>query len=99
MNQIIIIFILILVIYFLYEKNNEKYTGAFIQLYSKDYEDSYLTGNPYMYNRHYRYNRYNRYNSYNRYSRHNPFFWNAPTRFNRNSAPYLLLTPERFLLH
>jgi hypothetical protein len=28
----------------------------------------------------------------------NPFFWNAPTRFNRNSAPYLLLTPERNIL-
>jgi len=28
----------------------------------------------------------------------NPFIWNQPTRFNRNSAPYLLLTPERFVL-
>ncbi len=28
----------------------------------------------------------------------NPFIWNQSTRFNRNSAPYLLLTPERFVL-
>ena len=91
-NQIIIIIFLIIVIYLFYKKNNEKYTGAFIQLYSKGYEDSYLTDDyaPYMYSGYY---------GYPRYSRYNPFFWNAPTRFTRNSAPYLLLTPERFLLH
>lgn len=94
-NQIIIILFLIIVIYLFYKKNNEKYTGAFIQLYSKGYEDSYLTDDyvPYMYPRHYRHYRHSI------HPRYNPFFWNAPTRFNRNSAPYLLLTPERFLLH
>jgi hypothetical protein len=91
MNKIIIILILIIVIYFFYKKNNEKYTGAFIQLYSKDFQDSYLTDDPYY--------QYPQYPQYPQYSRYNPFFWNAPTRFTRNSAPYLLLTPERFLLH
>jgi hypothetical protein len=93
MNKIIIIIVLIIVIYFFYKSNNEKYTGAFIQLYSKDYQDSYLTDAPFMYPH------YPHYPNYPKYSRYNPFFWNAPTRFTRNSAPYLLLTPERFLLY
>jgi hypothetical protein len=96
MNKIIIIIILIIVIYVFYKKNNEKYTGAFIQLYSKDYQDSYLTDD--IYNRYY-WNLPYMDPRYSRYSRYNPFFWNAPTRFTRNSAPYLLLTPERFMLY
>ena len=96
MNKLIIIIILVIVIYFFYKSNNEKYTGSFIQLYSKGPEDSYLSDSPsnYFYPYPYSYPY-----SYPYYSRYNPFFWNAPTRFTRNSAPYLLLTPERFLLY
>ena len=32
------------------------------------------------------------------YPRFNRFLWNEPTRFTRNSAPYLWLTPERNVL-
>ena len=87
----IIIIILILIIFLLYKKHDEKYTGAFIQLYSKGPQDLYLTGAPY--------NRYYQYYKYPYYSRFNRFLWNQPTRFYGNSAPYLLLTPERFLLY
>ena len=35
---------------------------------------------------------------YQYYPRFNRFLWNEPTRFTRNSAPYLWLTPERNVL-
>lgn len=77
-----------MIIYFLYLKKNEKYTGALMQLYAKGPQDYYLTGDRY----------YRSYPSYPYYSRLNRFLWNQPTRFYGNSAPYLLLTPERYLL-
>lgn len=81
----------------MYKKHNEKYTGAFMQLYAKGPQDYYLTNGPY-----YGYNGYNGYNwyyGYPYYSTYNRFLWNEPTRFYGNSAPYLLLTPERYLLY
>lgn len=79
----IIIIILILIIFLLYKKHDEKYKGAFIQLYANSAP----------------YNRYYQYYKYPYYSRFNRFLWNQPTRFYGNSAPYLLLTPERYILY
>ena len=90
--NIIIIIVLVLIVFLLYKKHNEKYTGAFLQLYAKGPQDLYLTGAPFhRVPYHYPYYPY--------YSRFNRFLWNQPTRFYGNSAPYLLLTPERYLLY
>lgn len=85
-SDIIIIIIILIVIIFLFNKRKdaENY-GSLIQLYSRGPQDDYLTVNNYPF--------------YDSYYFRNPFFWNMPTRFNRNSAPYLLLTPERYLLY
>jgi hypothetical protein len=94
----ILLIILFIVLYL--SKHNEHYAGALIQLYSRGPQDRYLTNddhiyynpyNPYLYNPVYPYNGYDGY--------YRPrYFWNEPTRFRKNDAPYLLLTPDRYYL-
>jgi len=96
-TRILLILILLVVLIYLFNKK-ENYSGALIQLYSKGPQDYYLTGDyPYYYQYYYPYiygYRHRRYypNSY-------PYIWNMPTRFRRNDAPYLLLTPDRDLYY
>lgn len=89
---VLLIMIIIVFVYLLNKKEN--YAGALIQLYSKGPQDYYLTGDyPYTYYYGYGYG-YRRYP----YRRH-PYVWNMPTRFRRNDAPYLMLTPDRYYLY
>ena len=91
--RIILILILLVVLLYLFNKK-ENYSGALIQLYSKGPQDYYITGDyPYYYQYYYPYNYRNRRYYHNSY----PYMWNMPTRFRRNDAPYLLLTPDRDL--
>ena len=92
--KVILVLMLISVLLYLFNKK-ENYAGALIQLYSKGPQDYYLTGDyPYYYGNSYYGNRYYG----NRYYRRYPYVWNMPTRFRRNQAPYLLLTPDRYYL-
>ena len=98
--KIIIVILILLLLIIILSPHNEHYTGALMQLYSKGPQDEYLTNSdhlyPYFYNN-YNYNPLYPYNGtgYN-YPR---YFWNQPTRFRRNSAPYLLLTPDSNYLY
>ena len=102
MSNIKLIFILLIILFvILYlSKHNEYYAGALIQLYSKGPQDSYLTNNDHIYNYYdyYPYNPVYPLSGYNGYNRPR-YFWNEPTRFRRNDAPYLLLTPDRYYLY
>lgn len=90
--KILLILILLVVLIYLFNKK-ENYSGALIQLYSKGPQDYYLTGDyPYYYQYYYPY-----YYPYN--YRYYPYVWNIPTRFRKNDAPYLLLTPDRDLYY
>ena len=95
---ILIIIFLIVLLFYLYNKHEEQFAGALLQLYAKGPQDRYLTGDDryfyYPYNPIYPLSGYYGYG----YAR-SPFLWNEPTRFRRNSAPYLLLTPERYYLY
>jgi hypothetical protein len=99
MTYIKILFILLIVLFLvLYlSKHNEHYAGALIQLYSKGPQDRYLTNNSHIYD-YYSYNPVYPLSAYNGYNRPR-YFWNEPTRFRRNEAPYLLLTPDRYYLY
>ena len=106
-TRIILLIILIIVILYLSNKQ-ENYGGALVQLYSKGPQDNYLTGdypNYNSYNPYYNpYNPYNPYYNPNYYPYYYPYYspyytytyWNMPTRIRRNSAPYLLLTDDRY---
>ncbi len=97
-NKIKIIFVIILILVILYLSNKkENYGGALVQLYSKGPQDYYLTGDYpyYSYSYPYYYPYY-----YSTYPYYYPYYsyWNMPTRIRRNSAPYLLLTDDRYIL-
>ena len=92
----ILLIILLLVLYL--SKHNEHYAGALIQLYSKGPQDRYLTNNNHIYD-YYSYNPIYPLSGYYGYRYRPRYFWNEPTRFRRNSAPYLLLTPDRYYLY
>jgi hypothetical protein len=59
MNNIIIIFIVILVLFFIWKLNDKKIerhdTGALIQLVSKDAQDRYLINDDWQYDPYYSY--------------------------------------------
>ncbi len=94
--MLFILFIILFIILYL-SNHNEHYAGALIQLYSKGPQDSYLTNEDHIF--------YNPYNpiyplsGYDSYSYKPRYFWNEPTRFRKNDAPYLLLTPDRYYLY
>ena len=98
MTHIKMLFILLIILFvvFYLSKHNEHYAGALIQLYSKGPQDSYLTNNDHNY--YYPYNPVYPLSGYGGYYRPR-YFWNEPTRFRRNEAPYLLLTPDRYYLN
>ena len=85
---IISIIIILIIIYLLFNKKQENQSGALLQLYDKGPQDDYLTY-PNFYLPPYGYG----------YGYNNPFIWNMPTRFTRNQASYLWLTPERYYLY
>lgn len=88
---IIIFFILLLIILY---KNEEKYGGALVQLYSKGPQDRYLTNDDYIYMP---YNPvYPYYGYYGYTNKRSPFLWNEPTRIRFNTAPYVMLSPDRY---
>lgn len=94
--NIIILIIFGLCLYLLYN-HREHFAGALLQLYAKGPQDYYLTGERFPYNEPL-YNPY--YYPYYRPYYIYPSIWNNPTSFkNRNSAPYLALTPERYILY
>jgi hypothetical protein len=86
-TRILLLLVLILVVLYLINKR-ENYAGALTQLYAKGPQDYYLTGYPTYYNPY-----------YYRYPYYYPYVWNMPTRINRNQAPYLLLTGDRYYLY
>ncbi len=81
---ILSIIAIVIIIYILFNKKQEHQSGALLQLYAKGPQDDYLSYPNYYLPPYYGY-------GYN-----NHFMWNMPTRFNRNVASYLWLTPERF---
>ena len=87
----IYIILIIIIIYLLFNKKHEHQSGAILQLYAKGPQDDYLTYPNYYLSPYYGINSINNINS--------PFVWNMPTRFTRNQASYLWLTPERFYLY
>ncbi len=80
---IIIIILIIIVILFLLNKNKEKNKEKYGALMELQLDELPQNDDN---------------NFYPYYPRLNSFLWNEPTRFTRNSAPYLWLTPERNVL-
>jgi hypothetical protein len=102
---ITIIIVILFIIVILYDKHEEQFAGALMQLYAKGPQDMYLTGlnNRNMYQSDYIYYPYNPLYplaGYYGYGYHrSPYLWNQPTRYKHNYAPYLLLTPDRNYLY
>jgi hypothetical protein len=92
MNVKLVIYILLIIIigYLIFNKKQEHQSGALLQLYAKGPQDDYLTYPNFYLPPYYGYG-YGYGYGYN-----NHFMWNMPTRFNRNQASYLWLTPERY---
>ncbi len=78
------IILIVIIGYLLFNKKQENQSGALLQLYAKGPQDDYLTY-PNIY-----------FPPYYGYGYNNHFMWNMPTRFTRNQASYLWLTPDRF---
>ncbi len=81
------IILIVIIGYLLFNKKQENQSGALLQLYAKGPQDDYLTYPNFYFPPYYGY-------GYN-----NHFMWNMPTRFTRNQASYLWLTPERYYLY
>jgi len=85
MNKQLIILIVLFIAVLILFYNKQEHAGALMQLYAKGPQDYYLTGDTDYYIPYY-------------YPPPYMYFWNQPTRFRHNGAPYLLLTPDsRFL--
>ena len=83
---IIYIILIVFIGYLIFSKKQENQSGALLQLYAKGPQDDYLTYPNYYLPPYYGYG----------YGYNNHFLWNMPTRFTRNQASYLWLTPERY---
>jgi hypothetical protein len=97
-KYIIIILIIIFTVFYLYDKNDEKFAGALMQLYAKGPQDLYLTGlknNRGLYKSDFIYYPYNPLYpiaGYYGYGYHrSPYLWNQPTRYKHNLKDYYIL--------